>query len=144
MLVRCNGRIFVALCVILFMGCIVQGAPAQRGRYMRVRCRPDARFANCIEEQGPSFAIPDGRTANMILPPNADPSLMKNFQDLPDTFLLSGDDDGSGNDAEAEFGSGIEYEEDDLSIPDFKVNQPDEKLTLKLTKEGLFFHENRL
>ncbi|KAH0623516.1 hypothetical protein JD844_006345 [Phrynosoma platyrhinos] len=121
----------------------VPGAPVQRGHYMRVRCRPNAHFANCIEEQGPIFDIPDG-SANMILPPKADPALMKKFQDHPDTFQLSGDEYGSGNEVDPEFGSGTEYDMDDPNIPEFRVNQPDEKLTLKLTKEGLFLHENRL
>nr|XP_003223733.1 PREDICTED: serglycin [Anolis carolinensis] len=143
MLAKHNGRIFIALCVILFTGCTVQGSPVQRGRYMRVRCRPNARFANCIEEQGPVFDISDG-SANMILPPKADPELMKEFQDHPEAFQLSGDEYGSGNEGDPEFGSGTEYDMDDPSIPKFDVNQPDQKLTLKLTKEGLFLHENRL
>lgn len=53
---------------------IPSGAPMQRARYKRVRCRPDAWSANCIEEKGPWFYMPTGG-ANRILPPMADPSL---------------------------------------------------------------------
>ncbi|XP_062989103.1 serglycin isoform X2 [Elgaria multicarinata webbii] len=109
MFVRCNRRNFVALCVILFMGCTVQGAPVQKGRYMWVKCRPGASSANCVEEQGPRFVIPDG-SANMILPPNADPTLMKTFQHHPISFPHTGDEYGSGNYIELESGSGLEDE----------------------------------
>uniref|UniRef100_A0A803T6V5 Uncharacterized protein n=1 Tax=Anolis carolinensis TaxID=28377 RepID=A0A803T6V5_ANOCA len=62
-------------------------SPVQRGRYMRVRCRPNARFANCIEEQGPVFDISDG-SANMILPPKADPELYSRGKGFPLTLSL--------------------------------------------------------
>ncbi|NWT26932.1 SRGN protein, partial [Cardinalis cardinalis] len=70
-------------------------APTQRARYKRVRCRPDAWSANCIQEQGPWFHTPSGG-ANRILPPAADPSLMKRYQELGDIFPLSSEDAGSG------------------------------------------------
>ncbi|NXC47335.1 SRGN protein, partial [Penelope pileata] len=73
-------------------------APAQKARYKRVRCRPDAWSANCIEEQGPWFQLPDG-AANRILPPMADPALVKSFQELADNFPLSEEESGSGWDA---------------------------------------------
>ncbi|XP_034994323.2 serglycin [Zootoca vivipara] len=140
-LVRHNGRIFMALCVILFMGCTVQGAPVQSGHYAWVRCRPGAGSANCIEERGLRFVIPDG-SANMILPPMADPMLMKKFQDHPEHFLVSGDEYGSGNEIEQEYGSGIEFDTDDATISDQIT--PDPNLKFKLKDEALFFQDNRL
>ncbi|NXJ48196.1 SRGN protein, partial [Spizaetus tyrannus] len=82
-------------------------APAQKARYKRVRCRPDAWSANCIEEKGPWFHVPTGG-ANRILPPMADPSLMKRYQELGDIFPLSDEESGSGSDVavEAEPASG--------------------------------------
>ncbi|NXD82333.1 SRGN protein, partial [Halcyon senegalensis] len=71
-------------------------APVQKARYKRVRCRPDAWSANCIEEQGPMFYMPAGE-ANRILPPMADLTLMKQYQDLGDIFPLSDEDAGSGS-----------------------------------------------
>uniref|UniRef100_A0A670IWM9 Uncharacterized protein n=1 Tax=Podarcis muralis TaxID=64176 RepID=A0A670IWM9_PODMU len=64
-------------------GTFSPGAPVQSGHYAWVRCRPGAGSANCIEERGLSFVIPDG-SANMILPPMADPMLS-----LTDYPLLS-------------------------------------------------------
>ncbi|KFP14392.1 Serglycin, partial [Egretta garzetta] len=82
-------------------------APLQKARYKRVRCRPDAWSANCIEEKGPWFYMPSGG-ANRILPPMADPSLMKRYQELSDIFPLSDAESGSGSDTvvEAEPASG--------------------------------------
>ncbi|XP_061491181.1 serglycin [Rhineura floridana] len=140
-LVRRNGRIFMALCVILFMGCTVQGVPVQIGQYAWVRCRPGAHSANCIEERGIRFMIPEGH-ANMILPPMADPTLMKKFQEHPDTFLVSEDEYGSGNEIEPEYGSGIESDMDASIISD--QIQPDPNLKLKLKNEALFLKDNRL
>nr|XP_056706493.1 serglycin [Euleptes europaea] len=137
MLVPCKGRIFLALCIILFMGCTTQGVPVQMGRYMRVRCRPDALSSNCREEQGPRIVIPDG-AANMILPPKADPMLMKKFQEHPDTFVLSEDEYGSGNEMELESGSGVDDNVDGFIVPDFVLHQPDRDMKLRLTDEGLF------
>ncbi|KAF1506894.1 Serglycin, partial [Eudyptula minor novaehollandiae] len=73
-------------------------APVQKARYKRVRCRPDAWSANCIEEKGPWFYMPTGG-ANRILPPMADPSLMKRYKELDDVFPLSDEESGSGSDA---------------------------------------------
>ncbi|XP_051474081.1 serglycin [Apus apus] len=110
LLIRCNGRIFLAICLILFVGYTAQGAPVQKARYKRVRCRPDAWSANCIQEQGPWFYMPTGG-ANRILPPTADLSLMKRHQELGDAFPLSDDESGSGSNAaggaEAASGSGL-------------------------------------
>ncbi|OXB63878.1 UNVERIFIED_CONTAM: hypothetical protein H355_001549, partial [Colinus virginianus] len=86
-------------------GLLSPGAPAQRARYKRVRCRPDAWSPNCVEETGPWFQLPDG-AANRILPPLANPALMKRYQELADAFPLSEDQTGSGWDAAPELGSG--------------------------------------
>ncbi|KFQ66540.1 Serglycin, partial [Phaethon lepturus] len=72
-------------------------APMQKARYKRVRCRPDSWSANCIEEKGPWFYMPTGG-ANRILPPMADPSLLKRYQELGDIFPLSDEESGSGSD----------------------------------------------
>ncbi|NXE08085.1 SRGN protein, partial [Lophotis ruficrista] len=82
-------------------------APLQKARYKRVRCRPDAWSANCIEEKGPWVYVPTGG-ANRILPPTADMSLMKRYQELGDIFPLSDEESGSGSDVavEAEPASG--------------------------------------
>ncbi|NXX94953.1 SRGN protein, partial [Centropus bengalensis] len=80
-------------------------APAQKARYQRVRCRPDSWSPNCIEEKGPWFYLPTGG-ANRILPPMADPSLMKRYQELADIFPLSDEESGSG------FGTAVEVEPD--------------------------------
>ncbi|XP_042719191.1 serglycin [Lagopus muta] len=103
--VRCSRRIFLAVCVILFVGCTVQGAPAHRARYKRVRCRPDAWSPNCVEEMGPRFQLPDD-AANRILPPLANPALMKRYQELGDIFPLSEEQSGSGWEPALEPGSG--------------------------------------
>ncbi|NXU47158.1 SRGN protein, partial [Turnix velox] len=76
-------------------------APMQKARYKRVRCRPDTWSANCIEEKGPWFYMPTSG-ANRILPPKADPSLMKRYQELSDTFMLSDEDSVSGSDVAME------------------------------------------
>ncbi|XP_007423217.1 serglycin [Python bivittatus] len=138
MLVKPSGRIFVALGVILFLGCPGQGAP-QKGQYMRVRCKPDANSANCVEEKGPSFVMAD-RNANN--PPKADPTLMT-LRDHTSTLPFSEDEYGSGNEVDPETGSGFEYDTEEPSTSDF-ANQPNVNLKLKLTNEGLVLHENRL
>ncbi|XP_060096786.1 serglycin [Heteronotia binoei] len=141
--VRYMGRIFLALCIILFMGCTTQGVPVQMGRYMRVRCRPDVLSSNCLEEQGAQNVIPDG-AADMILRPEAEPMVMKRLQEHPDNSVLSGDEYGSGNEIELESGSGIDDNADDFIIPDFVLHQPDRDMKLKLTDEGLFLQKQRL
>ncbi|XP_064001739.1 serglycin [Pogoniulus pusillus] len=142
LLIRCNGRIFLAVCLILFVGYTAQGAPMQKARYKRVRCRPDAWSANCIEEQGPWFHIPAGG-ANRILPPMADPSLMKQYQELSDIFPLSDDESGSGPDVsvEAEPASGSGFGDSDglskAKPPTFLQGLQNGKLKQKLTEEDL-------
>ncbi|KFP80753.1 Serglycin, partial [Acanthisitta chloris] len=78
-------------------------APMQRTRYKRMRCQPDAWSANCIEEKGLWFYMPTGG-ANKILPAVADPSLMKQYQELGDVFPLSDEESGSGPSAGMEAG----------------------------------------
>ncbi|KAL9847279.1 LOW QUALITY PROTEIN: serglycin [Geothlypis trichas] len=141
LLIRCNGRIFLAVCLILFVGCTAQGAPMQRARYKRVRCRPSPWSANCIEEQGPWFHMPSGG-ANRILPPAADPSLMKRYLELGDIFPLSSEDAGSGsNTSEAEPASGSGLGDSD-SFSEAKLpaleSLRDSELQEKLSEEDLF------
>ncbi|XP_054238612.1 serglycin [Indicator indicator] len=142
LLVRCNRRIFLAICLILFVGYTAQGAPMQKARYKRVRCRPDAWSANCIEEQGPWFYIPAGG-ANRILPPMADPSLMRLHQELSNIFPLSDDESSSGSDTamEAEPASGSGFSDSDglskAKPTTFLQGLQDGKLKQKLTEEDL-------
>uniref|UniRef100_A0A8U7MQK9 Uncharacterized protein n=1 Tax=Corvus moneduloides TaxID=1196302 RepID=A0A8U7MQK9_CORMO len=93
---------------------IPSGAPMQRARYKRMRCRPDAWSANCIEEKGPWFYMPSGG-ANRILPPmhprmSTIPALTR-YQELGDIFPLSDEDSASGSntmvEAEPASGSGL-------------------------------------
>ncbi|XP_005491097.1 serglycin [Zonotrichia leucophrys gambelii] len=137
LLIRWNGRICLAVCLILFVGCTAQGAPAQRARYKRVRCRSDPWSANCIEEQGPWFHMPSGG-ANRILPPGADPFLMKRYQELGDIFPLSSEDAGSGSntvvEAEPASGSGLG---DSDSFPALLESLRGSELQEKLSEEDL-------
>ncbi|XP_063018945.1 serglycin [Melospiza melodia melodia] len=137
LLIRWNGRICLAVCLILFVGCTAQGAPAQRARYKRVRCRPYPWSANCIEEQGPWFHMPSGG-ANRILPPGADPFLMKRHQELGDIFPLSSEDAGSGSStvAEAEPASGSGLGDSD-SFPALLESLRGSELQEKLSEEDL-------
>ncbi|XP_013801086.1 serglycin [Apteryx mantelli] len=142
LLIGCNGRIFMALCIILFVAYTAQGVPLQKARYKRVRCRPDAWSANCIEEKGPWFYTPEGG-ANRILPPMADPSLMKDYQELASMFPLSEDESGSGSEdvaeVEQESGSGADFGNDypSMKFPNFLVGKQKSKLKQKLTEEDL-------
>ncbi|KAM7047451.1 serglycin [Acridotheres tristis] len=142
LLIRCNGRIFLAICLILFVGYTAQGAPMQRARYKRVRCRPDAWSANCIEEKGPWFYMPTGG-ANRILPPMADPSLMKRYQELGDIFSLSDEDSGSGSntvvEAEPASGSGLGDSDSfsEAKLPVFLESLRGTGLKEKLSEEDL-------
>ncbi|XP_058044014.1 serglycin [Ahaetulla prasina] len=138
MLVKPIGRIFVALGVILFLGCPGQGAP-QKSRYLWVRCKPDANYANCIEEKGPSFVTPDENAKNLF---EANPT-REILQDQPSTLPFSGDEEGSGNEVDPETGSGFEYDLEEPDGSDF-VNQPHETLKLTLPNEDLLPHENTL
>ncbi|KAM6306093.1 serglycin [Aegotheles albertisi] len=142
LLIRCNGRIFLAICLILFVGYTAQGAPLQKARYKRVRCRPDSWSANCIEETGPWFYMPSGG-ANRILPPMADPSLMRRFQELGDVFPLSDGESGSGSNAavEAEPASGSGLGEGlgspEAGLPALLAGLRGSELKRKLSEEDL-------
>ncbi|XP_006023202.1 serglycin [Alligator sinensis] len=141
-LVRCNGRIFLAVCIILFMGYAAQGVPVQKARYKKVRCRPNAWLSNCIEEKGPLFEMPEGG-ANRILPPMADSFLMKTFQEQREFFPLSEEASGSGMEdtfeTEPESGSGMDYnvEYSNVILPDLVLRQQKSELKEKLTEEDL-------
>ncbi|XP_013924887.1 PREDICTED: serglycin [Thamnophis sirtalis] len=134
--VKPMGRIFVALGVILLLGCPGQGAP-QKGRYMWVRCKPDANSANCIEEKGPSFVMTD---ESATIPFEANPT-REILQDQLISLPFSGDEEGSGNEEDPETGSGFE---NDLEEPEVSEKQPNMDLKLKLSNEGLFPHETIL
>ncbi|XP_069719504.1 serglycin [Phaenicophaeus curvirostris] len=138
LLIRCNGRIFLAVCLILFVGYTAQGAPVQKARYQRVRCRPNAWSANCIEEKGPWFYMPTSG-ANRILPPMADPSLMKRYQELRDVFPLSDEESGSGFDAavgmEPDVGSGFGDDFPESKPPVLPAGLQGGKLKQELTAE---------
>ncbi|XP_029465516.1 serglycin [Rhinatrema bivittatum] len=118
-----NKRIFLAFTLILLLGNSAQGAPPTKARYQWVRCRPDSNSANCIEEKGPWLEYVQGG-ANNILPPRANPFLMKNFQEEPESSLFSEEESGSGTEvtsgAEPEPGSGTE---NDVDYYDFIVNR---------------------
>uniref|UniRef100_A0A803V6F7 Serglycin n=1 Tax=Ficedula albicollis TaxID=59894 RepID=A0A803V6F7_FICAL len=113
-----------------------------RARYKRVRCRPDAWSANCIEEKGPWFYMPAGG-ANRILPPMADPSLMKRYQELGDIFPLSDEDSGSGSstvvEAEPASGSGLGDNDSfsEAKLPVFLESLRGSELKEKLSEEDL-------
>ncbi|XP_067409042.1 serglycin [Emydura macquarii macquarii] len=141
-LVRRNGRIFLAVCIILFMGYTAQGVPVQKARLQSVRCRLEGKMqnnANCIEEKGPLFEIPESG-ANRILPPNADLFLMKRFQEQPSISPFYGEESGSGAEdipeTESESGSGIYY---NVEYPNLSSSGMKQKLELKqeLTNEDL-------
>ncbi|XP_070610050.1 serglycin [Erythrolamprus reginae] len=131
MLVKPFGRIFVALGVILFLGCPGQGAP-QKGRYMWVRCKPGANSANCIEEKGPSFVMTD-EDGKILYEPNP---TREPLQDQLSTLPFSGDEEGSGNEVDPERGSGFDYDPEEPDGSDF-VKEPNVNLNLKLSTEGL-------
>ncbi|XP_038264041.1 serglycin [Dermochelys coriacea] len=137
--VRSNGRIFLAVCIILFMGYTAKGVPVQKARFQRVRCRPDILSVNCIEEKEPLFEISESG-ANRILPPKADPFLMKKFQEQPGIFSLYGEESGSGADdipeTESESGSGIDYNVEYPNLSSSGLVQKEE-LKQELTNEDL-------
>uniref|UniRef100_A0A8C5J914 Serglycin n=1 Tax=Junco hyemalis TaxID=40217 RepID=A0A8C5J914_JUNHY len=131
LLIRWNGRICLAVCLILFVGCTAQGAPAQRARYKRVRCRSDPWSANCIEEQGPWFHMPSDKIGTLCF-------RMKRYQELGDIFPLSSEDAGSGSntvvEAEPASGSGLG---DSDSFPALLESLRGSELQEKLSEEDL-------
>ncbi|XP_033880693.2 serglycin-like isoform X1 [Acipenser ruthenus] len=112
-LLKSNGRILLALGLILFLGYTVQAAPT-KGRYMWVRCKPDAKNPNCVEESGPWIDLP--KSGPEVPSPNADHDLMnkKPVEDESEmTFEESGDDSGKfQEDMAIELGSGSQWNED--------------------------------
>ncbi|XP_041117471.1 serglycin-like [Polyodon spathula] len=112
LLLKSNGRILLALGVILFLGYTVQAAPT-KGRYMWVRCKPNAKNANCVEESGPWIDLP--KSGAEVPSPNVDHDLM-NKKPVEDeavmTFEESGDDSGEFQDITIELGSGSQWNED--------------------------------
>uniref|UniRef100_A0A8C3NSF8 Uncharacterized protein n=1 Tax=Cyanoderma ruficeps TaxID=181631 RepID=A0A8C3NSF8_9PASS len=107
--------------VLVFMDnvwLIPSGAPMQRARYKRVRCRPVPWAANCIEEKGPWFYMPTEKIATLHF-------RMKRYQELDDVFPLSDEDLGSGSntmvEAEPASGSGLGDNDSfsEVKLPDF-------------------------
>ncbi|XP_028651803.1 serglycin [Erpetoichthys calabaricus] len=74
---------------LVFLEHAAQGAPA-KGRFMWVRCKPDSKDANCIEQKGPWIDLPKSGV-NRILPPNADPEQMMRMVNNFNEEDLSGD-----------------------------------------------------
>ncbi|XP_041715021.1 serglycin [Coregonus clupeaformis] len=52
-----NLKIWLTLAVIFVLADNGHGAPA-KGRYMWVKCRPEAKNANCETQRGPSMDLP--------------------------------------------------------------------------------------
>ncbi|XP_041125404.1 serglycin [Polyodon spathula] len=113
LLLKSSGRILLALGLILFLGCTVQAAPS-KGRYMWIRCKPDTKNPNCVEESGPWIDLP--KSGADVPLPNADHDLMnkKSVEDEPGlSFEESGDDSGEfQEDTPNELGSGSQWSED--------------------------------
>uniref|UniRef100_A0A8C0VFG8 Serglycin n=1 Tax=Cyanistes caeruleus TaxID=156563 RepID=A0A8C0VFG8_CYACU len=140
LLIRCNGRIFLAICLILFVGYTAQGAPMQRARYKRVRCRPEAWSANCIEEKGPWFYMPTVHLPQKIATLHF---RMKRYQELSDVFPLSDEDAGSGSntvvEAEPASGSGLGDNDSfsEAKLPVFLESLRGTELKEELSEEDL-------
>ncbi|XP_018952629.1 serglycin-like [Cyprinus carpio] len=60
-------RIILALAIICLFGDRGLGVPF-KGRYMRVKCKPDDKYANCVKEMGPLVPL-SGQSSR--LPPSA-------------------------------------------------------------------------
>nr|XP_033799455.1 serglycin [Geotrypetes seraphini] len=112
-------RIFLAFTLILLIGNSAQGAPLTKARYQRLRCHPDSKAANCIEEAGPLFDYVPG-AASKIQAPRASPYLLNKHQEEFDSSLFGEQELGSGvevtSGAELEAGSGIVNDPDYYDI----------------------------
>ncbi|XP_066549057.1 serglycin [Amia ocellicauda] len=99
------GRILLGLTIILLLGFAVQGAPAQ-GRYMWVKCKPDARNANCKTEKGPWIDI-----SSTQIPPTDE--LEQTEIDEPKGVTEESSGEGSGEPV-IEIGSGEQWIQDHI------------------------------
>ncbi|XP_012672431.1 serglycin [Clupea harengus] len=61
---------WVMLAVLCFIGETVLGAPT-KGRYVWLRCRPDVKNANCVQEKGPMINLDKYPDAPKRLPQSA-------------------------------------------------------------------------
>lgn len=84
---------WVILAVLCVIGETVLGAPT-KGRYMWVKCRPDAKNANCVQEKGPIINLDKYPDAPKRLPASAAQEI------LPKETGLEPDEQ-SGDNAEA-------------------------------------------
>ncbi|XP_044518870.1 serglycin [Gracilinanus agilis] len=137
-----NRRILLALALFFFMESFVQGFPAKRARFHWVRCRPGSRSANCIEQKGPWFNMPEGED-QWIEIPQMDSFLMKQTPNRgektpfseEDPWSISGSGSGSG------LGNGFlpEMETQPIDEEDFYNFRPseDEAVGQELAEEEL-------
>ncbi|XP_078499329.1 serglycin [Lissotriton helveticus] len=134
---KLNIRMFI-LSASLLIGNLAQGAPVEKARYKWVRCKPDRASANCIEEQGPEFEIP--QEANSFLPHKIVPVMRKTFVGRPSIFISSGEESGSGVDiasgTELDLGSGMNsnLEHPDI-LPEPLQSYANNNFVLKLRDE---------
>ncbi|XP_027696454.1 serglycin [Vombatus ursinus] len=137
-------RILLALSLLLFLEPFVQGFPARRARFHWVRCRPDSLSANCLEEKGPWFNMPEGEDNGVVNPP-VDSNLMKRPQDTAEESLFSKEDpwsiSGSASGSGSGSGSGSlpEMETEPIDEEDFYNFSPSEgeNVEQELTEEEL-------
>lgn len=103
-----------------------------------MRCKPDRASANCIEEQGPEFKIP--QEANRFLPHKIVPVMRKTFVGRPNVLFSSGEESGSGVDAasgtELDLGSGMNsnFEHPDI-LPETLQSSANNNFVLTLKDE---------
>ncbi|XP_062375458.1 serglycin [Sardina pilchardus] len=83
----------VMLAVFCFIGESVLGAPT-KARYMWLKCRPDSKNANCLEEKGPMINLDKYPDTPKRLPSSAVQELLPNETGLEP-------DEQSGDNAEA-------------------------------------------
>ncbi|XP_041922062.1 serglycin [Alosa pseudoharengus] len=67
----------VMLAVLCFIGESVLGAPT-KGRYMWLRCRPDSKNPNCMEEKGPMINLDKYPDTPKRLPSSAVQEILPN------------------------------------------------------------------
>ncbi|XP_043836195.1 serglycin [Dromiciops gliroides] len=137
-------RILLALSLLFFMEPFVQGFPSRRARFHWVRCRPNSLSANCIEEKGPWFNMPEGED-NRIIDPPVDPYQMQKPQNKVKKLPFSEEDpwsiSGVGLDTGSGSGSGSfpEMETEPIDEEDFYNFRPseDENVGQEITGEEL-------
>ncbi|XP_039593572.1 serglycin [Polypterus senegalus] len=142
---------------LVFLEHAAQGAPA-KGRFMWVRCRPDSKNANCIEQKGPWIDLPKSGV-NRILPSSAEQVRVDNINEEDLSGDFSGDFQAEGKpepdskakvdvaqltlkEGEEEEGSALDSTsppdeaEVDYSLYSYPVRVPAKQQDLKLQEEG--------